>query len=59
MSIRIVLADDHELFLRGLRSLFDPEPDLEVVGDAKNGRAVRNWLTLCSPPSCPTVSVTR
>ena len=37
MSIRIVLADDHRMFLDGLRTLLAAEPDLEVVGEAENG----------------------
>ncbi len=42
MSIRIVLADDHTVFLSGLRSLLEKEPDLEVVAEVKDGReAVR------------------
>ncbi|RYE35970.1 MAG: response regulator transcription factor, partial [Hyphomicrobiales bacterium] len=28
---RILIADDHEIVLRGLRILLDAEPDLEVV----------------------------
>jgi DNA-binding NarL/FixJ family response regulator len=35
--IRVVLADDHELVLEGLRSLLDAEPDMQVVATAKNG----------------------
>lgn len=38
MSQRILLADDHELFLKGLLSLLASQPGLEVVGEAKNGR---------------------
>jgi DNA-binding NarL/FixJ family response regulator len=42
MSIRIVLADDHTIFLSGLRTLLEKEPDLEVVAKVKDGReAVR------------------
>ncbi len=42
MSIRIVLADDHTMFLSGLRSLLEKEPNLEVVAEVKDGReAVR------------------
>ncbi len=33
-QIRIFLLDDHEVVRRGLRELLDPEPDLEVVGEA-------------------------
>lgn len=35
---RVLLADDHELLRRGLRSLIASAPDLEVVGEASNGR---------------------
>jgi DNA-binding NarL/FixJ family response regulator len=40
MSIRILLADDHEIVRQGLRSLLEKEPDLEVVGEAEDGRKV-------------------
>jgi RNA polymerase sigma factor (sigma-70 family) len=46
--IRIVLADDQQLIRAGLRLLLDAEHDLEVVGEADDGRAavalVRNVL---------------
>ena len=32
--MRILLVDDHEIVRKGLRSLLDAEPDLEVVGEA-------------------------
>jgi DNA-binding NarL/FixJ family response regulator len=35
--IRIVLADDHELVLEGLRSLIEAEPDMDVLATAKDG----------------------
>jgi len=35
--IRLVLADDHPVLLLGLRLLFEPERDLEVVATATNG----------------------
>ena len=38
MSIRIVLADDHTMFLSGLHTLLEKEPDLEVVAKVKDGR---------------------
>lgn len=37
-SIKIVLADDHELMRKGLRTLLESEPDFEVVGEACSGR---------------------
>jgi DNA-binding NarL/FixJ family response regulator len=42
MSLRILLADDHQLLRQGLRALLEDESDLEVVGEADNGHeAVR------------------
>lgn len=37
-KIRIVLADDHQLFRKGLRALLEQQPDLTVVAEAKDGR---------------------
>jgi CheY-like chemotaxis protein len=37
-KIRIVLADDHAVLRAGLRALLNAEPDMEVVGEAANGR---------------------
>jgi DNA-binding NarL/FixJ family response regulator len=36
-KMRIVLADDHQLVLEGLRSLIEAEPDMEVLATAKDG----------------------
>ena len=35
--ITSVLADDHALFRRGLRSMLELEPDLRIVGEAADG----------------------
>ena len=37
-NIRVLLADDHTMVRKGLRSILDAEADLEVVGEADNGR---------------------
>jgi DNA-binding NarL/FixJ family response regulator len=37
-KIRIVLVDDHAVLRAGLRALLNHEPDMEVVGEAANGR---------------------
>ncbi len=34
---RVMLVDDHQMFLEALRSLLEKMPDLEVVGVAQNG----------------------
>ncbi|MFE0102409.1 response regulator [Streptomyces sp. NPDC059009] len=35
--IRVFLLDDHEVVRRGVRDLFDAEPDIEIVGEASTG----------------------
>jgi len=39
MSIKILIADDHQLNREGVRSLLEREEDLNVVGEAENGRS--------------------
>jgi DNA-binding NarL/FixJ family response regulator len=40
--IQILLADDHALMRRGIRDLLESDPELEVIGEASDGReAVR------------------
>lgn len=36
--VRIVLVDDQALFRAGIRMVIDSQPDLEVVGEASDGR---------------------
>jgi DNA-binding NarL/FixJ family response regulator len=38
MTIRVLLADDQTLIRAGYKMILDAEPDLEVVGEAVNGR---------------------
>ncbi len=38
MPIKVLLADDHTIVRKGIRSLLDAEEDIEVVGEADNGR---------------------
>ena len=37
--MRILIADDHPLTLAGMRSLFDGDPDVEIVGEARDGES--------------------
>jgi two-component system response regulator NreC len=48
-SIKIVLADDHQIVRQGLRTLLAAEPDMEVVAEADNGRAVLKVVQDLSP----------
>jgi DNA-binding NarL/FixJ family response regulator len=36
-KIRIIIADDHQLFRNGLKILLDSFPEFEVTGEASNG----------------------
>ena len=38
MKIRVMVVDDHKMFREGLRALISGEPDMEVVGEAADGR---------------------
>jgi DNA-binding NarL/FixJ family response regulator len=49
MSIRILLADDHGIIRQGLRSLLEKEPDMQVVGEAEDGRKAIELVNECSP----------
>lgn len=47
MSIRILIVDDHGIVRQGLRMYLRFDPDLEVVGEASNGKeAVEQALQL-------------
>lgn len=37
-SIKTIIADDHDIFLDGLRMMLESEPDITVVAQASNGR---------------------
>jgi NarL family two-component system response regulator LiaR len=37
-KIRVVVADDHKVVRAGIRELLSDEPDIEVVGEARDGR---------------------
>ena len=37
MSIRILIADDHGIVRQGLRMYLGSDPELEIIGEARNG----------------------
>ncbi|MUN08005.1 response regulator [Agromyces luteolus] len=37
MSVRVLIADDQDLVRAGLRMILDAQPDIEVVGEARDG----------------------
>jgi DNA-binding NarL/FixJ family response regulator len=37
MGLKILIADDHQIFREGLRALLEKEPDMEIVAEAGDG----------------------
>src|SRR5260221_14214247 len=37
-SLRVLVADDHEIVRKGLCSIVDEQPDWEIAGEASDGR---------------------
>lgn len=48
-KIKIMLADDHPLFIEGLSMMLRREPDFELCGIANNGREVLEMLPTTNP----------
>ena len=49
VSIKIILADDHKIVREGLRFLIENQPDMELVGEAGNGRRAAQLVRELSP----------
>jgi DNA-binding NarL/FixJ family response regulator len=49
VSIRVLVVDDQELLRRGLRMLLETDPDIEVVGEAENGRHALAMIPTTGP----------
>jgi len=49
MVSRVLLVDDHPVFRKGLRGMLDDEQDLEVVGEAGDGRQAIELVTELEP----------
>lgn len=47
--IKVVIADDHALFREGIRALLSGYDDLEVVGEATDGREAIEQVKSCRP----------
>ena len=48
-KIRVFIADDHGVMRAGLRALIAAQPDLEVAGEAADGRAAVEAIRLLRP----------
>ena len=52
MTIRVVVADDQEIVRTGLSMILDAQPDIEVVGQAVNGRDAVTMAQHLRPDVC-------
>ncbi len=47
--ITVVLADDHSLVRKGFRRMLEDEPDIEILGEASNGREAVDLVAKFTP----------
>jgi DNA-binding NarL/FixJ family response regulator len=47
--IRVLLVEDQRILREGLRTILELEPDIEVVGEAENGRLAVSMAALVTP----------
>lgn len=48
-EVRVLLADDHSIVRRGLRSALEDDPSFQIVGEAANGREAVQLAELLVP----------
>jgi two-component system response regulator NreC len=49
MSVRVLLVDDHRMMREGLRALLASAPDIEIVGEASDGRTALDLVRSLLP----------
>src|SRR5438445_13613625 len=47
--IKVLIADDHKMFRQGLRMLFEMEPDIKIIGEARDGLEVQDMAKALEP----------
>ena len=49
MSIKVLIADDHQIMREGLRSMLEKEIDIQVLGEAEDGRMIQRMAREMRP----------
>jgi DNA-binding NarL/FixJ family response regulator len=52
VTIRVLVADDHDLVRTGLAMILDAQPDVEVIGQAADGREAVAMARRLTPDVC-------
>jgi YesN/AraC family two-component response regulator len=48
-KISVVVADDHEIFRQGFKAMISRYDELEVIGEAENGKELLELITNLQP----------
>lgn len=49
MSVKLILVEDHDIVRQGIHSLLQDENDIEIVGEAQNGKEALDLCARVSP----------
>jgi two-component system, NarL family, response regulator NreC len=49
MSIKVLIADDHQIMREGLRAMLEKEHDIVVLGEAEDGRMIERMARELAP----------
>jgi DNA-binding NarL/FixJ family response regulator len=52
MTVKVLIADDQDIVRAGLRMILDAQPDIEVIGEARNGREAVALAQRLRPDVC-------